>query len=105
MVTDRIREDMSVICADDRCIGFVCSVEGDEMLRVTSITAGYGYDHLIPLSWVSGVNKYVFLDKTSSYVAANWETAPLPTGFAGSAERSAGADSGRFSGFLHTKAA
>jgi hypothetical protein len=47
MITDRIREDMSVIGADDRCVGFVCGVEGDEMLRVTSITAGYGYDHAL----------------------------------------------------------
>ena len=101
MITDRIREDMSVIGADDRCIGFVCGVEGEEMLRVTSITAGYGYDHLIPLSWVSGVDKYVFLEKTSTYVAANWETAALPSGL--SSERPAG--SGRFNAFLHTKAA
>ena len=79
MIIDRIREDMSVIAADDRCIGFVCGVEGDDMLRITCISAGYGYDHLIPLAWVSEVDKYVFLDKTSGYVAGNWENAPLPT--------------------------
>ncbi len=76
MIIDRIREEMSVISADDRCIGFVCGLEGDDILRITSISAGFGYDHLIPLTWVSGVDKYVYLDKTSAFAAANWESAP-----------------------------
>lgn len=79
MIIDRIREEMSVIAADDHCIGFVCRLEGNEQLRITCISAGYGYDHLIPLSWVNEVDKFVFLDKTSSFVAANWANAPLPT--------------------------
>jgi hypothetical protein len=78
MIIDRIREEMSVIAADDRCIGFVNRLEGGDLLRVTCISAGYGYDHLIPLSWVSEVDKFVFLHKTSGFVAANWENAPLP---------------------------
>lgn len=76
MIIDRIREEMSVIAADDRCVGFVCAIEGDGMLRITSISAGFGFDHLIPLSWVSDVDKYVYLDKTSAFAAANWESAP-----------------------------
>lgn len=79
MIIDRIREDMSVITADDRCIGFVSQLEGDDALRITTISAGYGYDHLIPLSWVSDVDKYVYLDKTNSYVARHWEHAPVQT--------------------------
>ena len=75
MIIDRIREDMSVISADDRCIGFVNELLGDDRLTITSISAGYGYDHVIPLSWVSEVDKYVYLDKTSAFVAANWEHA------------------------------
>ena len=79
MIIDRMREDMSVITADDRCIGFVSQLESDDALRITSISAGYGYDHLIPLSWVSDVDKYVFLDKTAAYVAGHWESAPAQT--------------------------
>lgn len=75
MIIDRIREDMSVISADDCCIGFVNELLGDDKLTITSISAGYGYDHVIPLSWVSEVDKYVYLDKTSAFVAANWEHA------------------------------
>jgi len=76
MITDRIREEMSVIAADDRCVGFVNCIEGDK-LRITSISAGYGYDHLVPLSWVSTVDKFVYLDKTSGYVGSNWESMPM----------------------------
>lgn len=75
MITDRIRKEMSVITADDRCIGFVAGLEGEDMLKITCISAGYGYDHLIPAAWVSEVDRYVFLDKTASYVSANWEHA------------------------------
>ena len=77
MIVDRIRKDMSVISADDRCIGFVSRVESEDSLRITCISAGYGYDHLIPAAWVNAVDKYVFLDKTSSYVTANWEHAQM----------------------------
>jgi hypothetical protein len=77
MIIDRIREDMSVIAADDRCVGFVGRVEGETLLRITSISAGYGYDHLIPLSWVCDADKYVYLDKPSAFVAANWQNAPV----------------------------
>lgn len=74
MIIDRIREDMSVISADDRCIGFIDKLL-DDKLRITTVSAGYAYDHMIPLAWVSEVDKYVFLDKTSGFVSANWEHA------------------------------
>lgn len=77
MIIDRIREEMSVISADDRCVGFVSRLEGDDMLRITCITEGYGYDRLVPLEWVSDVDKYVFLDKTSDYVTTHWDNAPM----------------------------
>jgi hypothetical protein len=72
MLVDRIREDMPVVTADDRCVGFVGRLEDTCKLRVTSISAGYGHDHVIPLSWVSGVDKFVYLNKTSTYLATNW---------------------------------
>jgi hypothetical protein len=79
MITDRIREDMTVISSDDCCVGFVSSVEDDGALRVTSIAAGYGYDYQIPLSWISDVAKYVYLDKSSAFVAANRQPLPPPS--------------------------
>ena len=78
MIIDRIRKDMTVISADDHCVGFISRVEGEDALIITCISDGYGYDHVIPASWVSGVDKYVFLTKTSGYVAANWEHAEMP---------------------------
>jgi hypothetical protein len=75
---DRIREDMSVISADDHCVGFVTRLMDGETLRIISITAGYGYNRLIPLSWVSHVDKFVYLSKTSSYVTANWRKSSYP---------------------------
>ncbi len=77
MIIDRIRKDMSVIAADDRCVGFVEGFDDTDMLRITCVSAGYGYDRLIPLAWVSQVDKYLYLDKTSAFVAANWENAPV----------------------------
>lgn len=77
MIADRIREDMSVISADDRCVGFTKRLEDDATLRITSIAAGYGFDRLIPLAWVGQVERFVYLDKTSAFVAANWKR-PAP---------------------------
>ncbi len=91
MIIDRIRRDMSVISADDHCVGFVCGFEGENSLRITCISEGYGYDHLIPTTWVTAVEKYVFLDKTISYVLANWEHAQLPRMLSGSAAAPANA--------------
>ena len=105
MIIDRIREDMSVISADDRCIGFVCRVEAEEMLRITCISAGFGYDHLIPLDWVSEVDKYVYLDKTSSYVAANWENAPVQTRVTPALPMASVRETRAVGGTLHSKAA
>jgi hypothetical protein len=66
----KISERMPVVAADGRAIGFVTAVGGDG-LRVTSIKDGRGFTHRIPLDWIAKVDKYVFLDKASHYVAAN----------------------------------
>lgn len=73
--TSKIHKNMDVIAANGQCIGSVCGMHGRDRIRMTSHKAGYGYDHLIPLDWVSEVNRYVFLNKAESYVAANWENA------------------------------
>jgi hypothetical protein len=70
----KIREHMPVVTNDGRAVGFVTRVEGADGLRVTRVKNGQGFEHVIPLAWVSDVDQYVFLDKGSAYVAANWET-------------------------------
>lgn len=70
----KIREHMPVIAADDRRVGFVARVGGDG-LKLTRVKNGHGFDYVIPLAWVSDVDRYVFLNKGSKFVLANWETA------------------------------
>jgi hypothetical protein len=70
----KIREHMAVIAADDRRVGFVARVEGADSLKLTRVKNGHGFDHVIPLSWVSDVDRYVFLNKGSKFVLANWES-------------------------------
>jgi hypothetical protein len=72
----KIRVHMPVVTADGRQVGFVTRLQGTDGLRLTTVKAGHGFDHVIPLAWVSDVDRYVFLDKGSGYVAANWETGP-----------------------------
>ena len=72
----KIRESMGVISSDGRQIGFVSGVQGTDTFRVTSVKGGHGFDHVIPLDWVSDVDRYVFLNCGSGYVAANCKTAP-----------------------------
>jgi hypothetical protein len=72
--TSKIREHMPVIAADDRRVGFVARVEGAGGLRLTRVKNGHGYEHVIPLDWVSEVGRYVFLNRSSKFVVANWET-------------------------------
>ena len=79
-IASRVRDHMSVIGSDGRRIGFVTGLQGTEGLRLSQVKEGYGFEHLIPLAWVSDVDRYVFLNKGSAYVTANWETAPGPHG-------------------------
>ena len=73
--TSKILEHMPVVGADDRRVGFVERVQGGNSLRLTRVKNGHGFDYLIPLSWVSEVDRYVYLNKNSRFVMANWEPA------------------------------
>jgi hypothetical protein len=74
-----IRHNMAVVAADGRRVGFVSRLLDGDVLRVTRFTNGHGYDHLVPLAWVAGVDRYVHLNKASAYVAANcWAAARAP---------------------------
>jgi hypothetical protein len=76
----RIRVQMPIVAADGRQLGFVSRLEGAYGLRLSQVKDGQGFDHFIPLDWVSDVDRYVYLNKGSTYVIANWETAPGPHG-------------------------
>ncbi len=78
-LVSKIEAKMSVVANDGRLVGFVDTV-GMRHLTVNSVRDGRGFAHTLPLSWVADVEKYVFLNKGSSYVAANWDA---PTKAAG----------------------
>ncbi len=66
----KIVERMPVVTSDGRAIGFVDSIR-DGGLTVTSVREGRGFNHVVPFSWIVAVDRYVFLNKGSAYVAAN----------------------------------
>ena len=73
MPNDKTKRRMTVITSDDRRIGFVNWPDAnDKVLRVTFVRAGRGYDHGIPHDWVAEVGQSVYLNKTKTFVAANW---------------------------------
>jgi hypothetical protein len=81
MIDDaKISEAMAVVTADDRNIGFVRRIERLSKLRITSLKSGCGGDHLIPLNWINDVGREVYLNKTSRFVANNWEKATVSPG-------------------------
>ena len=77
MDISKLKKRMSVIAADGRRIGFVKRMAWPDKIRLTSLSAGHGYDHLIPVAWVAHIDKYVYLNRASAYVGANWENTAL----------------------------
>jgi len=75
-ITDNIREGMPVVAQDGCEVGRVSAV-GMWRLVLLSKKDGSAFEHLIPLTWVDTVDRYVFLNKGSRYVSANWD-APQP---------------------------
>ena len=80
MDISKLKKRMSVIAADGRRIGFVKRMAWPDKIRLTCLNGGHGYDHLIPVAWIAHVDKYVYLNRASAYVAANWENTALATG-------------------------
>ena len=76
----KIRDHMPVVGNDGRPIGFVTRVQAADGLHLSRVKEGCGFEYVIPLAWVSDVDRYVFLNRSSSFVTANWETAPGPHG-------------------------
>ncbi len=77
MDISKLKKRMSVIAADGRRIGFVKRMAWPDKIRLTCMSAGHGYDHLIPVAWIAHIDKYVYLNRASTYVAANWENTAL----------------------------
>ena len=73
MDISRLKKRMSVIAADGQRVGFVSRMAGHDKVRLTSLSAGHGYDHVIPIGWIAQIDRYVHLNRGSSYVAAHWE--------------------------------
>lgn len=67
----RIRNGMRVISSDDCGLGVVDGAENRGMLKVLSISGGYGYDCEIPKSWIAEVADCISLNKSSTFIAAN----------------------------------
>jgi len=73
MTKHRIRQHMTVVAADDHALGFVSRVRRDGSFMITGLRGGCGYDHLVLPTWICEVDdEFVYLNKTSDYLAANW---------------------------------
>jgi hypothetical protein len=76
MTTTAIKEHMDVIASDGQKVGQVDHMEGSDKVKLAKHDAPDGKHHLIPLNWVSRVDKHVHLNKAAKDVHAQWsETA------------------------------
>ena len=75
MNTSAIKEHMDVIASDGQKIGQVDHMEGTDKIKLTKHDAPDGKHHLIPLNWVSKVDKQVHLNKPANDVKAQWSEA------------------------------
>ena len=70
-----IKEHMDVIAADGQKIGQVDHLEGKDKIKLTKHDSPDGKHHLIPVNWVSKVDKQVHLNKAARDVKAQWSEA------------------------------
>lgn len=68
--TNQIRPHTEVVGADDRIIGKVDHVQGDQ-LKLTKDDKGQ--HHLIPLDWVDNVDDQVHVKKNADEVMKSWQ--------------------------------
>lgn len=73
MAAADIVQDMEVMAADHRVVGFVSCVENDGALRIVATRQGTPHQYLIPGAWVSAVDTSVLLSKAAEDVQANWQ--------------------------------
>ena len=91
MDAERITEHMPVIGSDGQRIGTVDAVEG-EAIKLSGHDMPDGQHHRVPLTWVSGVDRHVHLNKTRADALRDL-LAGAPTGAANQPVGSAGGES------------
>jgi hypothetical protein len=72
MNTEKIRENMPVVCSNNGQFGTVDRVEGDQ-IKLTKDASGQ--HHYIPSSWVTTVDDKVHVDRPGDQAMREWKTA------------------------------
>jgi hypothetical protein len=76
MDASKIKEHMEVLGSDGQHIGTVDHMQGTDKIKLTKTDpAAQGHHHLIPLAWVSRIDKSVHLSKTQKEAVQAWEHA------------------------------
>jgi hypothetical protein len=76
MDASKIKEHMEVLGSDGQHVGTVDHMLGADKIKLTkNDPAAQGHHHLIPLAWVSRVDKSVHLSKTQKEAMQAWEHA------------------------------
>lgn len=79
--TTQIKEHMNVIGADDRHVGTVDCVKGDEIILTKSDAASGGKHHSFPKDWVDSIGENeIRLNQSAEQARANWFDAEPPDG-------------------------
>lgn len=72
--TQNIKEDMPVVCSDNKQFATVDRVEGDS-IKVTKDEKGQ--HHYFPAEWVTEVDDKVHIDRPGQQAMQQWSTEPL----------------------------
>ena len=71
-----IKEHMEVLGADNKHVGTVDCVKGEDKIVLTKgDPQSGGQHHIIPLGWVDHVDNHVHLNKPARQVMLEWQTA------------------------------
>ena len=71
--TSKIKEDMPIVCSDNKQFAVVDKVEGDN-IKVTKDKEGK--HHYFPLSWVTMVDDKVHVDRPGGQAMKEWSETP-----------------------------
>ena len=66
----RIEDGMSVVCSNGAEVGTVDHLDGENSIKLRRDDEGN--HHWIPVSWVTGVNSTVQLDRSVTQVQEEW---------------------------------
>jgi len=71
MDKDKIKENMPVVCSDNKQFATVDKVEGDS-IKVTKDEQGQ--HHYLPAAWVTKVDDKVHIDRPGKQAMQEWST-------------------------------